>query len=92
LTKLANSLKNEEYKFKRENEKLSHTNDKIRSKLVNYQELFDSNQRMIVAGNKLNEIAQRYFNDNKKRNLISEIIKLVDTLNSKRKKIELFKN
>ena len=86
LDKTTNSLKNEEYKFKKENEKLSHTNEKIRSKLVNYQELFDSNQRMIVAGNKLNEIAERYFNDNKKRNLISEIIKLVDTLNSKRKK------
>jgi DNA mismatch repair protein MutS2 len=42
---------------------------------------------MIVAGNKLNEIAQRYFNDNKKRNLVSEVLKLVDTLNSKRKKI-----
>ena len=81
-----NSLKNEENKFKKENEKLNHTNEKIRSKLVNYQELFDSNQRMIVTGNKLNEIAERYFNDNKKRNLISEIIKLVDTLNSKRKK------
>ena len=86
LDKTTNSLKNEENKFKKENEKLNHTNEKIRSKLVNYQELFDSNQRMIVTGNKLNEIAERYFNDNKKRNLISEIIKLVDTLNSKRKK------
>ena len=85
LDKTANSLKSEESKFIRENEKLNLTNDKIKSKLINYQELFDSNQRMIVVGNKLNEISQRYFNDNKKRNLVSEVIKLVDTLNSKRK-------
>ena len=92
LDKTANSLKEEESKFKRENEKLNVTNDKIKSKLINYQELFDSNQRMIVVGNKLNEISQRYFNDNKKRNLVSEVIKLVDTLNSKRKKTNFSKN
>ncbi|KRO86308.1 MAG: DNA mismatch repair protein MutS, partial [Cryomorphaceae bacterium BACL29 MAG-121220-bin8] len=85
LDKTTNSLKDEESKFRKENEKLDITNDKIKSKLINYQELFDSNQRMIIAGNKLNEIAQRYFNDNKKRNLVSEVLKLVDTLNSKRK-------
>jgi DNA mismatch repair protein MutS2 len=91
LDKTTNSLKDEESKFRKENEKLNITNDKVKSKLINYQELFDSNQRMIVAGNKLNEIAQRYFNDNKKRNLISEILNLVDTLNSKRKKINFSK-
>jgi len=86
LDKTRSSLKDEEIKFRKENEKLDITNNKIKSKLINYQELFDSNQRMIVAGNKLNEIAQRYFDNNKKRNLVSEVLKLVDTLNSKRKK------
>lgn len=86
LDKTTSSLKDEEIKFRKENEKLDITNNKIKSKLINYQELFDSNQRMIVAGNKLNEIAQRYFDNNKKRNLVSEVLKLVDTLNSKRKK------
>ena len=92
LDKTTSSLKDEESKFRKENEKLNQTNDKIKSKLINYQELFDSNQRMIVVGNKLNDIAQRYFNDNKKRNLVSELIKLVDTLNSKRKKTNFSKN
>ena len=92
LDKTTSSLKDEESKFKRENQKLNVTNDKIKSKLINYQELFDSNQRMIVVGNKLNDIAQRYFNDNKKRNLVTEVIKLVDTLNSKRKKVNFSKN
>ena len=92
LDKTASSLKNEESRFKRENERLNVTNDKIKSKLINYQELFDSNQRMIVVGNKLNDIAQRFFNDNKKRSLVSEVIKLVDSLNSKRKKKNFLKN
>ena len=91
LDKTANSLKQEEDKFKKENEKLNLTNDKIKSKLVNYQELFDSNQRMINVGNKLNDISERYFNNGKKRILISEILNLVDTLNSKRKKTNFSK-
>ena len=91
LDKTASSLKQEEDKFKKENEKLNLTNDKIKSKLVNYQELFDSNQRMITVGNKLNDISERYFNNGKKRILISEILNLVDTLNSKRKKTNFSK-
>ena len=56
-----------------------------------YQELFDSNQRMITVGNKLNDISERYFNNGKKRSLISELLNLVDTLNSKRKKTNFSK-
>ena len=91
LDKTASSLKQEEDKFKKENEKLILTNDKIKSKLINYQELFDSNQRMITVGNKLNYISERYFNNGKKRILISELLNLVDTLNSKRKKTNFSK-
>ncbi|MDC0593440.1 DNA mismatch repair protein MutS, partial [Flavobacteriaceae bacterium] len=91
LDKTSDSLKQEEEKFKKENEKLNLTNDKIKSKLVNYQELFDSNHRMITVGNKLNDISERYFNNGKKRILISELLNLVDTLNSKRKKTNFSK-
>jgi DNA mismatch repair protein MutS2 len=91
LDKTTDSLKLEEDKFKKENERLNITNDKIKSKLINYQELFDSNQRMISVGNKLNDISERYFNNGKKRVLISDLLKLVDTLNSKRKKINFSK-
>jgi DNA mismatch repair protein MutS2 len=41
---------------------------------------------MIQLGNKLNDIAEQYFINNKKRPLVSEIIKLVEIENSKRKK------
>ena len=91
LDKTTDSLKIEEDKFRKENQKLNATNDKIKSKLINYQELFDSNQRMITIGNKLNDISERYFNSGKKRVLVSELLKLVDTLNSKRKNINFSK-
>jgi DNA mismatch repair protein MutS2 len=91
LDKTTDSLKQEEDKFKKENERLNTTNEKIKSKLINYQELFDSNQRMITIGNKLNDISERYFNSNKKRVLVSEVLSLVDSLNSKRKKTNFSK-
>src|SRR5690606_22814273 len=40
---------------------------------------------MIYLGNKINDIAEKYFTDKKKRPLISEFLKIVETENSKRK-------
>ena len=69
-----------------ESERLKILNEKLKSKLVNYQELFDHNQRMIVLGNKLNDLAERFFQNNKKRPMIAEILRLVESENSKRKR------
>jgi len=41
---------------------------------------------MIQLGNKLNTAAEKYFIDKKKRPLISEMLRIVETENSKRKK------
>jgi DNA mismatch repair protein MutS2 len=41
---------------------------------------------MILLGNKVNEIADKYFVNNKKRPMISEVIQLIESENSKRKK------
>jgi len=41
---------------------------------------------MIVLGNKVNDIAERFFENNKKRPLISELLKLVEGENAKRKR------
>ena len=43
-------------------------------------------RRMIQLGNKINTAAERYFIDNKKRPLVSELLRIVETENSKRKK------
>ncbi len=87
MEKTSKQLKDEETKAREENERLETLNQKIKTKLENYQELFDHNQRMIYLGNKINDIAERYFKDKKKRPLISEFLRIVETENSKRKKV-----
>ena len=76
----------EESKAKDEADRLEKLNAKIKTKLENYQELYDHDQRMIHLGNKVNKAAERYFLDNKKRPLVSELLRIVETENSKRKK------
>ena len=41
---------------------------------------------MIVLGNKLNDLAELFFQNNKKRPLIAEILRLIESENSKRKR------
>ena len=66
MAKTGQSLKERESKAQVESEKLAALNEKVKSKLTSYQELYDHNQRMIVLGNRLNNLAERYFNNNKK--------------------------
>jgi DNA mismatch repair protein MutS2 len=86
MEETGSKLKVEETKARDEALRLEELNSKIKSKLENYQELYDHNQRMIYLGNKVNTAAETYFQDKKKRNLVSELIKIVETENSKRKK------
>ena len=86
MTKTGDSLRKQESKAIEENQKLELLNKKIKEKLIGYQELFDHNQRMIVLGNKMNDVADRYFENGKKRPLIADLLRLVEAENSKRKK------
>jgi len=86
MAKTGSRLQEEEFKAREEAAKLEKLNAKVKSKLENYQELYDHDQRMIQLGNKINKAAERYFHDNKKRILVSELIRIVETENSKRKK------
>ena len=86
LLKTGESLKKKESKAEEQSEQTAQIKAKLKSKLSSYQELFDHNQKMIVLGNKFNEIGERFFKNNKKRPLISELLKLVENENSKRKK------
>ncbi|WP_299433186.1 DNA mismatch repair protein MutS [uncultured Maribacter sp.] len=86
MVKTGSRLQEEENKARVENQRLEELNAKIKSKLENYQELYDHNQRMIYLGNKVNTLAERYFRDKKKRVLVSEMLRVVETENSKRKK------
>ena len=86
MAKTGISLKKKEIIAEEESNKLAELNAKTKNKLTNYQELYDYNKKMILLGNKVNEIAEKYFVNNKKRPMISEAIQLIESENSKRKK------
>lgn len=87
LEKTGQSLKLNEKKKIEEADKLEEINAKIQKKLENYQELYDSNQRLIYLGQKVNDIAESYFENKKKKVLMDELFKLVQIENSKRQKV-----
>jgi DNA mismatch repair protein MutS2 len=87
LEKTEQSLKVNERKKQDEADKLEEINNKIQKKLESYQELYDSNQRLIYLGQKVNDLAEKYFNNKQKRELLNELFKLVQIENSKRKKV-----
>jgi DNA mismatch repair protein MutS2 len=86
MAKTDKSLREKENTFESESDRLKQLNQKLKTKLVSYQELFDHNQRMIVLGKKLNDIAELFFQNNKKRPMIAEILRLIESENSKRKR------
>lgn len=61
LEKTSESLKVNEKKKQTEADKLEEINAKVQKKLENYQELYDSNQRLIYLGQKMNDIAEKFF-------------------------------
>ena len=89
LEKTERALKQNEIKKSLETDKLETTNAKAKKKLQSYQELFDSNQRLVYLGQKISDLGERYFENNRKRELMNELFKLVQIENSKRQKISL---
>jgi DNA mismatch repair protein MutS2 len=86
LEKTSQTLKEEETKAREEGKKMVTINSKIQEKLERYQELYDANQRLIYMGQKIDDIAEKYFNNKDKKVLIGEFLKIVEIENSKRKK------
>ncbi|GIZ08699.1 DNA mismatch repair protein MutS [Flavobacterium sp. UMI-01] len=86
LEKTSQTLKEEESKAREEGKKMETINVKIKQKLESYQELFDSNQKTIYIGQKIEDIAEKYFNNKNKKVLIGEFLKIIEIENSKRKK------
>ncbi len=86
LEKTSQTLKEEEIRAREESSKLETINQKMRQKLESYQELYDSNQKTIYIGQKIEDLAAKYFNNKNKKELIGEFLKLVEIENSKRKK------
>ena len=87
LEQTERSLKQNEIKKQSEADKLEEINSRIQKKLESYQELYDNNQKLIYLGQKVNELAESYFNNKEKRILLNELFKLVQIENSKRKQV-----
>lgn len=88
LEKTSEVLRQEEGKAREESKKMESINQKIQSKLESYQELFDSNQKLIYIGQKVDELSEKYFYDKNKKNLIGELLKVIEIENSKRKQTQ----
>lgn len=86
MEKNSHILKEEKQKVREEIKNTEKINKKIKDKLESYQELYDSNQKVIYLGNKIEGLAGRYFQTKNKKELISEFLKIIEIENSKRKK------
>lgn len=85
MERTSQNLKEEETKAREESKKLEGINARVQDKLERYQELFDSNQRLVYLGQKLDDLSDKYFNNKSKKTLFSEVLKVVEIENSKRK-------
>jgi DNA mismatch repair protein MutS2 len=86
MEKTSQTLKEEESKAREEGKKMETINVKIKEKLESYQELYDSNQKLIYIGQKVDAISEKYFNNKNKKELLAEFLKIVEMDNSKRRK------
>jgi DNA mismatch repair protein MutS2 len=87
LEKTSENLKDEEIQAREERQKMENINAKIKDKLEKYQELYDSNQRLIYLGQKIDDLSLTYFNNKDRKILIGEFLKLIEIENHKRKKL-----
>lgn len=85
LRNLKTSLQKQEQQAKIKTEELAETQQKVKDKLERYQEVFDANQRLLVLGRKVDQLAERYYNKWTKKGLLDALFKLVMQENNKRK-------
>ncbi|WNW02064.1 DNA mismatch repair protein MutS [Tenacibaculum sp. HL-MS23] len=84
LQKTSDSLVKQKSKGQEHIDSLQEKEQKIQSKLSGFQELYDNNQRMLTLGRKTNELLNKYFQTNNKKELSTEFFKWVAAENTKR--------
>ncbi len=87
LRKTSESLESSEKKIKEESKQLEVVNTKVKEKLESFQELYDSNQKLISIGKKFDTLSEKYMNNKQKKKLLDELMKMVMVENSKRKNV-----
>ena len=80
-------LRKNRYSIEKDIEKLKQTNLKAEKKLQAFQEMFDNNQKLISFGKKISNLAEKFHNNKRKRELMNEVFKLIQIHNSKKIKL-----
>lgn len=88
LVKTNKELQQEQLKTSEHKNQLSHKNQRVQQKLEDFQELYDTHQRMIYLGRKLDKLSQEYFFDHNKKKLVADVLKIVEVENSKRIRVD----
>jgi len=70
-----------------QSKELESTNEKIKEKLVDFQQLYDNELKVLQAGKKMNDWADDYLKSKNKKKLIGEFLKWVEMENSKKTEI-----
>jgi DNA mismatch repair protein MutS2 len=77
LQKNSDNLEKQKTKGQEHLESLQEKEQRIQDKLAGFQELYDSNQRMLSLGRKTNELLNKYFQTNNKKELNTNFNKWV---------------
>jgi len=74
LQKTSDNLERQQTKELEQLEALEGKEQKVQEKLEGFQELYDSNQRMLTLGRKTNEFLNKYFQTNNKKELTTNFL------------------
>jgi len=77
LQQTSDTLEIEKIKAIEKSDSLSSKQQKIQEKLEGFQELYDSNQKMLSYGRKMNELINKYFQTNNKKEFTTEFNKWI---------------
>ncbi|MFY0604195.1 MAG: DNA mismatch repair protein MutS [Flavobacteriaceae bacterium] len=83
LQRTSEGLEKQKSKGQEHIDSLLEKEQKIQEKLMGFQELYDSNQRMLSLGRKINELLNKYFQTNNKKELTTNFNKWVVTEKTK---------
>ncbi len=83
LQETSNTLEKQKSKGQKHIENIQEKELKIHKKLEHFQELYDNNQRMLSLGRQLNELLNKYFQTNNKKELLTNFFKWVNTEKTK---------
>ena len=75
LQKTSDNLEKQQTKEQEQLDTLLEKEQKIQEKLEGFQELYDSNQRMLSLGRKTNEFLNKFFQTNNKKELTTNFLK-----------------